>query len=373
MTWYLQHYFDPHVNQRRLTPTPGAKKNLHNLGFVQNVHEGQLLAEIIPFAAAKEREPRYVLSHPVFPAGENTHADPDNALRLLASKNGYVAYINDKICVSPVLKVHSDVCFQTGNIVFNGDTAINGNVRAGFEVHGKNVLISGMVEGGIVRAQKALHIMGGIRGGAGRHCLLAAQKDMRMAFLEKTEALCHGNIIIEKNCMHSTLYAARNTLIKGRLVGGTIHGLQGVFVAENVGNSAAVPTRIFLGYDPMHIRKLEKIDAHLNTLAHEMQHLTAVAGHLAPQVNELSRKLYQAQQKNAKLLQARNHIWEHLQWNEEHIGHCKLVVMGTVHAGVEIAIGQAYIRIDKPCNSVVFSLQNNDIICSPYSPSQKHE
>ncbi len=373
MALYLQHYFDPAVSQRRLTPTPGTKKALHNLGYVQNVHAGQVLAELLPLAQVRERNPKYILSFPVLPMGENTHINPENTQQLMATTHGYVAYVDDKICVMPVLKVRSDVCFQTGNIIFNGDVGIGGNIRAGFEVHGSNVLVAGMVEGGIVRAQKALTINGGVRGGAGKHCFLTSKKDMRMVFLEKAEVQCHGNIIIEKNCMHSTLYGARNSLIKGRLVGGTLHGRQGVMVAENVGNTAATPTRIFLGYDPMHIRKLEKIDLHLSKLAYTIQHLSAVAGHLSPHESDLSKKLYNTRQKNAKFIRARNHIWEHLQLDEEHIGHCKLVVMGTVHAGTEIAIGQAYTRIDAPCKNVVFSLINDEIVCTPYSPPKKHE
>ncbi len=371
MALYLQHYFDPEVRQRRLKPTPGVKNSLHNLGYVQNVHAGQLLAELVPADSIQEPEARFLISSLEALVGENTHLDPQNPQRLLANSNGYVTYDNNRICVLTVLKVHSDVSFETGNIIFYGDAAINGNIRAGFEVHGQNVLITGMVEGGIVRAQKALHITGGVRGGVGKHCKLTAQKDARIGFVEKAEIQCYGNIIIEKNCLHSTLYAAKNTLVKERLVGGTLHGKQGLMVAGHLGNKASTSTRIFLGYDPMHIRKLEKIENHLSSLAHDIHHLSSVAGHLAPNTNELSRKLDKARKKQIKLLKSRNHIWNHLSLDETHIGHCKVVAMGEVFAGVEIAIGQAYLYVDKPCKSVVFSLVNNEILCTPYNPVQK--
>ncbi len=370
MAWYLQHYFDPHTLQERLKPTPG-KKTLHNLGYVQNVQAGQLLAELVPLGAIENPEASFVVHEPFIPQGENTHADDAAPHKLLASTAGHVCYKEGKISVLTTVKIHSDISFQTGNIIFHGDIAIKGNVRAGFEVHGHNVLITGMVEGGIVRAQKALHIHGGVRGGVSKHCLLSAQKDIRLAFMENAEIQCHGNVSVEKNCLHSTLYVARNALIKDRLVGGTIHGRQGVLVMGQLGNKAASPTRIFLGYNPMHIRKLEKIEAHLVHLAHDIRHLESVAGHLAPHVNKLSRKLQTARKKQANLIRSRNHIWKYLQYDEEHINHCKVIVTGHVFPGVEIAIGQAYYYVDRAYSSVVFSLENNEITCTPYSPPKK--
>ncbi len=371
MAVYLQHYFDPNVQQRRLKPTPGSKKMLHNLGYVQNVHSGQLLAEFLPLSSVKDREKRFIYSHPEFPLGANTHIDPDNPHRLLASKKGYVAYVQDKICIVPVLKVHSDVSFHTGNILFTADVAIAGNVRAGFEVQGDNVLITGMVEGGIVHAHKSLSIQGGVRGGAGKHCKLIAQKDIRIAFAENALIQSIGNIVVEKNCLHSSVYAGRNTLIKGRLAGGTLHGRQGVLIAEHAGNKAGISTRIFLGYDPSSIHKLEKIDAQLTELSGTLRHLNAVAGHLPPETNELSQKLHKLKHKNNRLLYARQNLWARLQLDEAHNRHCKIVVMGTVFAGVEIAIGQSYMEVEKNLSSVVFSLIENEIVCSPYTPAKK--
>ncbi len=373
MSLYLQHYFDPDMDQRQLKPHPEHKKNLHNLNFVQNVHEGQLLAQLLPLSSVEDKEARYVLTHDRFPMGENTHVDPENPHRLLASKKGYVTYEDEKICVKTVLKVPSDVSFQTGNIICYADTAISGNVRAGFEVHGRNVLIHGMVEGGTIRAQKNIVVTGGVRGAVNRACMLKAQQDIRLGFAEKAELQAQGLITIEKNCMHSTLYAANNTLIKGRLTGGTVHGRLGVFVKEQIGNKAATTTRIFLGYNPMHIRKLEKIDVHLKKLAHDLRHLSAVAGHLSPKENELARKLFRARRKNATLLKARSHIWERLQLDEAHMQLCKVIALGDVFPGVEIAIGQTYLQVDKHHKNVVFSLAGDEIVCTPYTPAKKHD
>ncbi len=371
MAFYLFHHFDPDVSQRRLKPSPKNVNALHNLGYVQNVYAGQLLAEFRSPTSIKYKEARFLFKKDVFPHGINTYIDPMNPHRLLATTKGYVTYDKGKICVYPVLKVHSDVCFHTGNILFNGDTAIAGDVRAGFEVHGDNVLITGMVEGGKVRARKNLAVAGGVRGGRAKQCILRSQKDVRVGFAEKVEIQSLGNVVVEKNCMHSTLYVGRNALIKGRLVGGVLHGRQGVFIGDHVGNSAATPTRIFLGYNPQHIRKLEKIDTQLESLSVTLHHLNAVAGHLPPNTNDITKKLYKIRKKNNKLLTLRDALWTRLQLDEEHNHHCKIVVMGIVFPGVEIAIGQSYILVESMQRQVVFSLINDEIICTPYSPGKK--
>ncbi len=366
MAVYLQHYFDPDMYERRLKPTPGNKKKLYNLGYVQNVYAGQLLAEFLPLSAVKDQEVRFVFETPKFPHSENTHVDPQNPLKLLATVKGYVVYEDNKICVKPALKVRSDVSFHTGNILFTADVAIAGNVRAGFEVSGDNVLITGMVEGGTVHARKSLTIQGGVRGGASKNCRLAAQKDIRIAFAESIEIQCLGNLVLEKDCMHSTMYVGRNSLIKGRLVGGELNGRQGVLVAGSVGNKAGTGTRIFLGYDPKYIRKLQKINLQITNLSSVLRHLNAVAGHLDPSATDASKKLHKLRIRHERLLHMRQLLWSRLQLDEAHNKHCKVVIMGDIFPGVEIAIGQAYLRVDKFCTCMVFSLVNNEIISSPY-------
>ncbi len=371
MTVYLQHYFDPDMNQRRLKPIPGNKKTLYNLGYVQNVLAGQTLAEFVPLSEAKKQHSRFVFHEPLFPSGAHTHLDPQNPLKLLAGVKGYVVYEEGKICVKPSLKVHSDVCFQTGNILFIADIAIAGNVRAGFEVSGDNVLITGMVEGGTVRARKSLSIQGGVRGGASKNCQLIAQKDIRISFAESIEIQCLGNAVLEKDCLHTTMYVGRNSLIKGRLVGGTLNGRQGVLVAGSAGNKAGTSTQIFLGYDPRYIRKLQKIDSQIAQLSTTLRHLNAVAGHLAPNDSDASKKLHRLQIRNERLLNMRQMLWSRLQLDESHNKHCKVVIMGNVFPGVEIAIGQAYKRVDELYTNVVFSLVNDEIVVSPYVAVKK--
>ncbi len=356
-----------------LQPRPGRDKktDLYNLGYVQNVQEGQLLAEFVPLDSIQEPDARYIYEKSSFPMGQNTYIDPQNPHRLLAEKQGYVLYNDEKILVKAVLNLHSDISFRTGNITFIGDTNIFGNVRAGFNVYGENVIINGMVEGGNVQANQDLAIAGGARGGVAKRCILKAKNTVRLSFAEKIEVRTRGNVLVNRYALHSNIYAGTNAIIQEHLIGGNLHALKGVYVGQRLGNKAYVSTRIFLGYDPLLIRKLEKIDQRISELSEKMHHINAVAGHLPPDTNDLTRKLANMRKKTDAYLLSRNSVWATLHEQQDILQHCKVVAAGEVFPGVEIAIGRSFLQVNEPMRCVEFSLQDDEIIVKPHIPNSK--
>lgn len=59
MDMYLRHYFDPNFDYQSLRPTPAGQgdTDCYNLGYVQNVVKGQILAELVPLAEVEEPLP----------------------------------------------------------------------------------------------------------------------------------------------------------------------------------------------------------------------------------------------------------------------------------------------------------------------------
>ncbi len=366
LSFYLQHFFDP--DMAHLQPKVGRDKktDLYNLGFVQNVKEHQLLAQFIPLEKVEKPDERFIYDEPIFPMGSNTYLDPKNPLRLLALKNGYVLYNAEKILVKAVFNLHSDVSFHTGNISFIGDANIYGNVRSGFHVYGENVIINGMIEGGKVQAKQDLTIAGGARGGVSKQCVLKANNTIRLSFTEKIEVRTRGNVLVTKYALHSNFYAGNNAIIQEHLIGGNLHALKGVYVGQKLGNRANVTTRIFLGYDPLLIRKLEKIDNQISDFSEKIHHLNAVAGHLPPETNELTHRLAVLRKKMNTYFVSRNKIWNTLHEDEAMLEYCKVVAVGDVFPGVEISIGRSFYQVTKHMNCVEFALVDNEIVCRPH-------
>ncbi|MEG2173277.1 MAG: FapA family protein [Desulfovibrionaceae bacterium] len=364
MSYYLQHYFDPSRDHLHLKPRQGAAENsaLFDLGYVQNAIAGQVLAQLLPLEQVKNPHPRYILDKAVLPVGPNTCIAPDRPQYLLATANGYVFYYDGLITVKRLLNVRGDVNFHTGNIFFVGDSAVHGSVRAGFEIQANNILVKGMVEGGIIRARRDLAVAGGIRGGAGKHCLAAAGGKLTSMFVEKAEIRAQDTVQIKKYCLHSTIYSKGNCVVQGRLSGGTINANASVYITEQLGNNAAVPTRVYLGYDPMRIRILQREDKQIGGLSEMITHLDAVAGHLPPDASDASRKLAQALTQREHLIKHRTELWTSLHLDEQFASRCCLVVPGKVFPGVEVAIGRTFLAVDRPYTNVIFRLIDDEIV-----------
>ena len=375
MQYYLRHYFNPDFDYLRPKPgigEDGESSDLYSLGYVQNVIAGQLLAEVIPLEqAGAEPDPRFVLSRPALPGGANTRVDPAYPNYLLSTSNGYVFYNNGKITVKRLLNVRQDVSFRTGNIFFVGDMAVHGSVRSGFSVQANNLRIMGMVEGGVARACRDLMVDGGARGGAGQHCLLDAGDKLLTPFLEKIEARARGNMVVEKYCLYSTVYAGANMVVREQVYGSTINAYGSVYVGRQLGNKAAISTKIYLGYDPLSIRQLEKIDKIISGLSQSIPHLKAVAGHLPPDANEASRKLARLVEQRERIMKQRTELWSKLYLDENYMQNCRLMVPGKVYPGVEISVGRAFMLVERPYENVLFRLCYDDIIVEPLPPADK--
>lgn len=105
----------------------------------------------------------------------------DNGLRVIASLKGMVSLKNDTICVFPILNISNDIDIKSGNIQFDGDISIRGNVKEGLKViAGNNVTIYG---------------------------------DVAEASISSG-----GNLRIDKNIISSTLNAGAKQLIDTRII-----------------------------------------------------------------------------------------------------------------------------------------------------------
>lgn len=363
MSAYLQHYFDADFDHLNVKPCVNrfGETDCYNLGYVQNVLAGQVLAALLPEEAVEHPDPRFLLEEPVLPQGPNTRIDPAHPEYLLAAVNGYVYYDQDKIAVKKLLNVRSDVDFHTGNISFVGDMTLHKDLKAGFEVQGNNIFIKGMVEGGVVRARKNLRVLGGVKGGAGNRCLVSSGQDLRAAFTEKAELRSQRFLYIDRFAMHSSLYATENLDVAGKCIGGICRVGRRMTVRSDLGNMAGVSTKVFLGYNPLSVRELERCEERILELSERINHYAAVAGHLDPDTNETARTLAFARKQRAHLNLLRESLLRELAVDEAKLEETRLVVLGKVYPGVEISIGQIRFPVRQELYHVVFRVEARQI------------
>jgi uncharacterized protein len=142
-------YFFSQNSEKRPVEIDG-KVDYHSIGQIEFVVKGKILAitnegsdgkpgvniygNVVPCKARKKVK---LLSGPGCEI-------VDNGKKAIASANGMPSIKDDRICVYPVHMVRGDVSIKTGNIEFDGDIVVEGNVKEGMKVvAGNNITING--------------------------------------------------------------------------------------------------------------------------------------------------------------------------------------------------------------------------------------
>ena len=182
------------------------------------------------------------------PLGKGTAQVGENTV--VAAIDGQIVDSKTKIAVDPHLVIKSSVGVSTGNIDFDGSVEIKGNVEAGFIVKATGAIeIGGVVSGGDVHGRNVF-VSGGVNGmGRGQ---VTADEDVRVSFAENARIEAGQNIHISDVSLHSNLRAGKHIILedrRGQITGG--FAAAGEEIRANVlGNQACVVTNISVGIDP---------------------------------------------------------------------------------------------------------------------------
>ena len=182
------------------------------------------------------------------PLGKGTAQQGENTV--IAAIDGQIVDSKNKIAIDPHLVIKTSVGVGTGNIDFDGSVEIKGNVEAGFIVKATgDIEIGGVVSGGDVHGRNVF-VSGGVNGmGRGQ---VTADADVRVSFAENARIEAGQDIYISDVSLHSNLRAGRHIYVedrRGQITGGL--AAAGEEIRANViGNQACVVTTISVGIDP---------------------------------------------------------------------------------------------------------------------------
>jgi hypothetical protein len=285
--------------------------------------------------------------------------DPEDPDQLLAAHSGYVFYAEDgRITVKEELNVRGDVDYATGDIGFVGDLVVHGQVRAGFEVSARRVLVKSLVEGAVVRSLKRIECPGGIK--AGGYGLVDAGTDLRTAFCENATLRAGRHVLVETNALHCTVFARGKLGVKGRITGGEYHFLKGCEVGGQLGGGLNAATVLMGGYDPELIwldRQLVQRAADVREDLAQWRALAERGGELA---EEYGPKADRARDRLDRLEGRRTRLWERFM-NPKRFDDCRIRVRGRVRPGVEIGIGPAHLRVAEELENVSFYYDDGEV------------
>lgn len=194
---------------------------------------------------------------PVFRYGKNISVSPDG-LRLIAESKGHVILDGDKVIVSNVLTVNN-VDTSTGDLFFEGDIEVSGNVQSGFQVSATgNVTVRGVVEGAKVKAGGNIVIHRGVTGM--QKGVLEAGGNVIVKYIENATVYAGG--YVETDCiLHSLVSSGDHVVVQGKkgfIAGGNVRALNYVEV-KTLGSDVEVATTVEVGVDPQKRQKYNEM------------------------------------------------------------------------------------------------------------------
>ena len=247
------------------------------LNYIQVIREGDVICDIVPPKPGKAglringvvAEPAPVKPATV-PAGKNTKVTQDG-LQLVAEKTGHLEHDGKNFYIKVLLDIPGDVDYSTGNLDYNGDIHIHGDVRSTLSVKATgNVVVDGLVEAARIEAGGDVLVSCGIMGDGNAKIICGG--DLRAKYLESCEAYV-GKSVFADCVMSSQVYCDDTLQVtsgRGAIIGGSVV-VGKTIKSKIVGTDSGRKTELELGaqtYIKMkHSEEIAELKKAMNELA----------------------------------------------------------------------------------------------------------
>ena len=203
--------------------------DFHTLDTICPVRAGDLLAELEPAVQGRPGidvcggllRPVKVKQR-ILRVGKNIKLSEDG-LKAYSEVNGHATVEGEQVFVSNMYEVPANVDTSTGDIEYEGNVLVHGNVLAGFSITAKgDIVVEGVVEGANLRAGGHIILKRGIQGMD--RGVLHANGNVISRFIESATVEAGGYVSADA-IMHSTVSAKGDITVdgkKGFITGGVI-------------------------------------------------------------------------------------------------------------------------------------------------------
>lgn len=254
--------------------------DFHQLDMINKVNAGDVLATLDPVDYGKPGidvfgnvlRPAKVVAK-ILRHGNNIHLSEDK-LTMYSDVAGHVMLAEDRVFVSDTYDVPADVSVASGDIEYDGNVVVHGNVVTGFSVRAKgDIIVEGVVEGATLIADGQIILKRGIQGmGRGK---LISKGNITARFIENCEVQTNGSITTDA-IMHSKVTAKDEVIVTGKksmITGGNIHAGRGI-TAKVIGSAMCTQTNVCIGIDDAIIKEQKEIEKALEELRINEQKFT---------------------------------------------------------------------------------------------------
>ena len=338
--------------------------DFHHLDMINHVKEGDVVAEIKPEDPGKDGKnimgmpvkPKKV-QRKIFKYGRNLVVSEDGT-KLISQVTGHVTLEGDKIFVSNEYEVKTDVDNSTGDIEYDGNIKIYGNVRAGFKVKATgNITVNGVVEGAELTAGGDIILQRGILGM--NRGILRAGGNVVSTYIENATIYAQNNLEADA-VLHSKVTVNGTIDIHGKngyIIGGEVRA-GSLITAKIIGSAMETNTVLAVGTSPELMEQLNAEKSQIASLTQDRAKLTQIVDLLRKKqetegkLDAVKTEYLQKTMKNLilvseQLTEAKNHYVE-LSSKVCEDSEARIKVMGSIHPGVKLEFGdQSYFVREK--------------------------
>ncbi len=372
----IEYKFNTDVNVKPKMNDDGTV-DYHRLDNVNHVSAGDVLAVLHPDdrgTPGYDVRGNVVSPHKVkrvlFKYGRNMHVS-DDGKQLISDVNGHVTLENDKIFVSNVLEL-VDVDTSTGDIDYNGNVLVKGNVITGFSVRATgDITVEGLVEGADISAGGNIILLRGVQGGS--RAVLSAGGNIVSKFIESASMVSASGSIETDSILHSKVVAKGPIKVSGRnglIVGGDVKSSV-LIECKTIGNSMGTATIVGVGVDPTVKKRIDVLKNEMEELGKKNMTLSQIVsalrkrqeaeGSLPPDRIEMQQKTMREMILiEQKLTTDKNELEEcRCMINEDY--NAKIVINKSAYVGTKIMFGDQYIFLRDNYDYCKFMKQGADI------------
>ena len=367
--------FDFHFRKEvKATPKilPNGAVDYKGIELFETVEKGQVIADYIPATGGEFGydiegnliNPERGHELPTL-KGKGFHASEDKK-QYISDITGIIEWIDDEtIEIRNVYVVDGDVDLSVGNVNFDGDVEIRGNVDADFMISASgNVSIAGNCEACSIFAGKDILIQGGVQGRGISE--INAGGSLIGQFFESCKAIKAGEDVTCTYLLNCDTYCEGKLSVAGRrgvIIGGHTIAKMGM-ECFGIGNLAESKSIVEVGvgegdtkaYTEL-MNKCEKVQNDIKTLENGIEKIMAMEKR-DPKVDELYDKLtdalYTQKQELKELLEEREISIVKMSARKD----AEIEVKGTVYPGTRVIISSDLYMVKETIKNVRFVKQD---------------
>lgn len=377
---WIEYFFNTNHNLRPKRNEDGSV-DYRELNTISRVEAGQMLAKLHPIVPGKpgidvcggrvqgRQEKNMKLDF------ANNITLSEDKTEIYSNVTGHASLVNGKVFVADVYDVPADVDNATGNIVYDGNVTVKGNVKSGFSVTAKgDIIVEGVVEAAFLSAGGQIIVKRGINGmSKGR---VEAKDNIICKFIENAIVISGG--YIETGCiLHSKVSAEADIRIRGKkgFVSGGLIRAGNVVEAQTIGSAMGTITQVEVGSPPaIKVRydelsqlitttkqNLEKMRPILVNFNEKLQKKENVTPDRVQQVQTIAKNFKAEQKKLAEQQEEMKKLHEKIQMSNS----AKVKITGTVYPGVTITISDMSKTIKSEHSCTKYVRERGEIVARP--------